>query len=269
MAMLIAWAAFARCLYVSPALILAVGILAIAVVVTPKMALGSDFADTRLVPIALLIGIASLDFRPAPKSMRRSTFSPQLNRAVVATVLGLVIARCVTQTWIWTDWAQKIETIVDGYAVIEPGSTVFAVVVGPSTRLAPKNADGAAAWRPPVKHVASYAALHGPIFVPMTWTDPLKQPLALKERFKSIKSAQGNNPKLVNSADELSQYVERLITQGQSEKWVLTDSVYVSVISSAMRPINWQPPPGTSVVSRGLGFLLLQLDDDFFCTRVT
>ena len=166
MAMFIAWAAFTRCLHVSPALVWAIGILAIAVVVTPAMALDSNFADSRLVPVALLIGIAALDIRASPKSTAQPT--PPLKLAVTAAVLGLVFVRCVTQTWIWTGWAPKIEAIVEGFSAVEPGSTVFSVIAGPYTRLTP-NAEQAAAGRPPLKHAASYAALHGPIFVPMTF----------------------------------------------------------------------------------------------------
>jgi len=252
---MLGWAWWTGRLRVSSPLGWSVAALLLCVLLLPKAALGSDFADTRLVPATLLVAIAAVDIRE-PRGRRAS--SALIHALIAASILGFVVARATTQTATWMAWEDELQSIVQDFTAIETGGVVFAAIAGPAPKLVPGSQASSPAWRPSIKHVASYASLYGDIFVPMTFADPLKQPLRIADRYRHLKMVQGNNPWRVDTPRDLEHVVTLVeITRRQSD-WPDDAAVYVSVVSAA-GPLELGPPPDTAVVARGSRHMLLLL----------
>jgi hypothetical protein len=249
----VGWAWWSGRLRISAPLGWAVAALFLCVLLLPKAALGSDFADTRLVPVALLVAIAAVDIRD-PR--RAGAAAARVHALVALAVLALVGARATAQTATWVAWERELRAIVQDFAAVEPGSIVFAVIVGPSPRLAPGSQAATPAWRPSVKHVASYASLHADVFVPMTFVDPHKQPLRIAARYRALKTFQGNNPLRADTAGELADVIPAIDAARRAGGHAA--AAYVSVVG-AVGPLELGPPPGTAVVARGERHMLLRL----------
>lgn len=250
----VGWAWWSGRLRVAAPLGWAVAALLLCVLLLPKAALGSDFADTRLVPVALLVAIAAVDIG-APR--RAAATTARVHALVAVAILALVGARAAAQTATWVAWEQELHAIVQDFTVIAPGGIVFAVIVGPSPRLAPGSQASSPAWRPSVKHVASYASLHADVFVPMTFIDPHKQPLRIAPRYRDLKAFQGNNPLRVDTAAELAGVIAAIDAARRAAGRVGA-AAYVSVVDAG-GPLTLAPPPGTAVVARGERHMLLRL----------
>src|SRR5262249_16038962 len=159
------WLAFSR------PLALSAGLLSLALFVLPPAMLGSIYADLRLGPALALLVIAALGVPPT---------APKVAQLVVGgTALVLPALPAVVLSTAWTTYDREIGSVGQALDSVPRGSTVFAVTSEPYTRLLADTKERQAAWRPPLKHVASYAALRGVVFVPMTFADPTKQPLVV------------------------------------------------------------------------------------------
>ncbi len=251
---LFCWAWWSGRLQISVPVLLGALTLAAASVLLPRYMLGSDFGNVRLAPAAVMVAIAAIDIRPAT-GLRRDA----LTLVLVATIAVLAISRSVGLTMVWTKWESRITPIIADFAELPEGAMIFKAMHGPLPVLMPNSAEARAAWKPSIKHVASYAAIDKPRFVPAIYTDPHKQPLNIAPAFQAIKDLQGQNPFEVETPADLSALVTKLRDfEREHGNQDVTDR-YISVVGSAA-PFTWDPPAGTTLVRRSPRHLLLRLD---------
>lgn len=255
---IVLWALVTRRLRVHPPLLWSAIALGLAALVLPKYAMGSDFVDVRLVPVAAVLLLVAIDIGPSRSTDRQFSGVPRMAYGLVLLVLALVVIRSGGVMLNWLAWDRVIGTIVDDYESIEPGAIVYAAIVGPSTQLIPNSAETRAAWRPPLKHVASYAVMAAPVFVPMTFVDPNKQPLRIADRYQPVKDLQTHNPFRVDRPTELATLVERLGRFSSEADLPIGQSVYLSVIGSHGE-INWDTVAGSELAARSPRHMLLRL----------
>ncbi|HEX3486896.1 MAG TPA: hypothetical protein VHT51_17720 [Micropepsaceae bacterium] len=221
----------------------------LAFVALPSSIMGSLYADTRLAPAIAILAMISLDIRAdAPK------FVPW---TIVAVALVLAVFRMGILSSIWVRYDSQIAPIVKALDGIEPGATLFAITSEQYPRLIANTPERVAAWNPPVKHVASYAVLHGPVFVPMTFADPTKQPLIVSNVYQQVKDFQGENPTLVTNQKALTAFLATLQAHLDSSDWPHIDLPYVLVMGRQ----NLEPMelPATLIrVAQGDKFVLLR-----------
>ena len=211
--------------------------------------MGSLYADTRLAPAIALLGIVSLDIRAGvPKFV---------SWTVVAVALVLACFRMAILSSIWLRYDAQIAPIVNALDQIDPGATLFAATSEPYPRLIADSPERVAAWNPPLKHVASYAVLHHPVFVPMTFADPTKQPLVISPAYESVKSFQGENPTLVRDPKALSVFLADLQDRLGNPAWPRIDSAYLLVMGrQSLEPMEL--PGSVSRIAQGDRFVLLR-----------
>ncbi len=251
---LFCWAWWSGRLQISAPILLGALTLAAASVLLPRYMLGSDFGNVRLAPAAVLVAIAAIDIRPA--TGRRWD---ALALALAAIIAALAVSRGVGLTTVWLKWEDRIKPIVADFADLPEGAMIFKAMHGPLPVLMPNSSEARAAWKPSVKHVASYAAIDKPRFVPAIYTDPHKQPLHITPAFQAIKDLQGQNPFEVDSPADLATLVAKLQAfEREHGNQGVTDR-YISIVGSAA-PFTWDPPAGTTLVRRSPRHLLLRLD---------
>ena len=257
------WALITRRIYVCPPLLWAAIACGAAMLAMPKYVMGSDFADTRLAPVAVILALTAIDIGPQRRSPSPSPIGWSKNAGIGLTllILGLIVLRTGALSWQWQRWDSEIATIVDDFQHIEPRAILYAAVVGPGTQLIPNTAESHAAWRPPVKHVASYAVLFGPVFVPMIFVDPHKQPIQITKHYQSIKALQSHNPFFVKHPEELAILIEQLRQSGAAGIPESGQNFYLSVVSS-YGVADWPPPSGSKLISRSPRHMLLLLTID-------
>ena len=244
-----AWLLLTRRLAFSWPLVTACFMLLFALFALPSSLMGSLYADTRLGPAIALLAIASIDIRAnAPKLVH-------LTVIIVAFVLAFFRATVLSSTWIHYD--ADIRSIVSALDGIEQGSTLFSVTSEPFARLIADSPERMSAWRPPVKHVASYAVLHAPVFVPMTFADPTKQPLVVSRPYQRVKDFQGDNPAQVQDQRTLSTFIGNLRDHLESPDWPRIDSAYLLVMGrQRLEPIEL--PSSVSRIIQSDRFVLLK-----------
>ncbi|HXJ01274.1 MAG TPA: hypothetical protein VNH44_08615 [Micropepsaceae bacterium] len=237
-------------LAISWPLVTAFAFCALALFALPSSVMGSLYADTRLAPAIALLAIVSLDIEPrAPRTV---------SWTVLAVVLGLALLRMAVLSSIWMRYDAQIAPIVDALNGIEPGATLFAVTSEPYPRLIADTPERVAAWNPPLKHVASYAVLHTPVFVPMTFADPTKQPLIVSRVYESVKDFQGENPTLVTDPKALAAFLGNLQERLENPAWPRIDSTYVLVMGrQKLEPMLLSDT--VSRIAQGDRFVLLRL----------
>jgi hypothetical protein len=230
-------------------LVSAFALLLLALFALPSSLMGSLYADSRLGPAIALLAIVSLDIKTdAPK------FAHWM---VVSVALLLAFVRMAILSSVWTVYDAQIGSIVTALNEIEPGATLFSATSEPFTRLIADSPERVAAWSPPVKHVASYAVLHAPVFVPMTFADPTKQPLVVTQAYQGIKDFQGDNPAQVPDPKALSAYIGKLHEHLESSDWPQIGPAYVLVMGrQTLEPM--QLPDFVSPVAQGKRFVLLK-----------
>jgi hypothetical protein len=114
-----------------------------------------------------------------------------------------------------------------------------------------------AAWNPPVKHVASYAVLHAPVFVPMTFADPTKQPLIVSSAYQRVKDFQGENPTLVTDQKSLAAFIGMLQADLESPDWPRLEQPYLLIMGRQnLEPMHL--PDSLTRVAQGDKFVLLR-----------
>src|SRR5205085_4120102 len=189
-------------LAISMPLATALACLLVALFALPSSLMGSLYSDIRLGPAIALVAISTLDIRAdAPRV---------ITNAVAAVVLLLSCVQTAVLSSVWIHYGSETEAIVRALDRVERGATLFSVTSEPFARLIADNSERIAAWNPPLKHVASYAVLHAPVFVPMTFADPTKQPLIVLPAYRSVKEFQGDNPILLPDRQTLNGFLARL-----------------------------------------------------------
>jgi len=238
-----------RQLAVSGALLTAAGMLWLAFGVLPPGLLGSDFADVRLVPLAALVSLVAL----APKlGSRKST-----EALVLVVALGVGGVKTVALLSDWRAHQLKVDTLVLAMQKLPGASTLFAATTEPYPGMVLTAAGAREAWHPPRKHVASYASVHGPVFVPMTFADPHKQPMVMAPQYQGIKALQGDNPFKVPAVADLQAVAARIASQVGAPGGPPLGGVYLLVVGTeryGALPVL----AGFKVFEAGQGFAIYQ-----------
>lgn len=245
-----AWLFLTRRLAISWPLGTACLMLVFALFALPSSLMGSLYADSRLGPAIALLAIASMDIRTdAPKFAQWT---------VVAVVFFLALLRTTVLSSTWIRYDAEIGSIVRALDGIEQGATLFSVTSEPFVRLIADSPERTAAWRPPVKHVASYAVLHAPVFVPMTFADPTKQPLVVSRSYQRVKNFQGDNPAQAPDQKALATFMGNLQNHLESPDWPHIESAYVLVMGrQRLEPMRL--PISVSRMAQGDRYVLLRL----------
>jgi hypothetical protein len=245
------WLFINRYLVISRPLLFASIALSFCFFLVPSSVMGALYADVRLGPAVAILLIATLDLRfDAPKAARIS---------VLALIMTLAVVRSVALTEIWGGYERSIKPIVEAMDRIEPGSTLFAATTQEYPRLIADSPERRAAWQPPLKHVASYAVLHAPIFVPMTWAEPTQQPLIVKPAYQAAYVFQGNNPKKVFNSASLLTLITSIQTNLKNGNWQNMGNVYLLVVDAKrLEPLRL--PDSVVRIAEGDRFSLLQFE---------
>lgn len=200
-ALLVGGLALSRRVTLAPALRLPLAALVLTFVAMPFALFGSLFADARL-PIAIvLVAIAATGLRNVSP---RATLLGAGAIALLLTVRGVVIAQS------WQQESRLIERHLAAFATLPPGSTLWAATAAPYPGLAYTSDAELDLWHPPLKHVASLAALDSDVFVPSSFADPFKQPIAVPPELAAAKRLQDDNPFKTPTAEALAEVVTRI-----------------------------------------------------------
>lgn len=212
---------FKRQIKFAPNLLLGLTTMTLLYVILPFSLMGSLFADVRLVPAIALLGVASIDIKAQHIKSDRVIASS-------AILLSILIAIGVTRQWGYLN--TELSSISRVFEKTETGSTIFSATAQPYPGLIANSPGRRAAWNPPLKHVASYAVLSGPKFVPMTFVDPTKQPLNVTDKYSDIKDFQTFNPRKTPTAAELELFIQEIKNHLDDGKWPPLEHVYVVVM---------------------------------------
>ena len=247
-----AWLVLARKITVSPPLALATIMMALALFVVPDSLMGALYADVRIGPAIGLLAIAAFALRA--DTGRAAVY------AVASAVVVLGLVRSVTLTECWAVYDREIASIVSSITKIEPGSTLFAATSQSYPSLIADSAERRIPWSPPLKHVASYAVLGSPVFVPMTWAEPTQQPLNVNDAYRAPYVFQGNNPRKVYDAAALPEFVKSIADNVESGQWQGLGNVYVLVVGEegAKSALSMR---SVTVVAQGDRFALIRVVD--------
>jgi hypothetical protein len=239
------WLSFNRSLAASTGLIL------LAAIALPPSLMGSLYADDRLGPAVALFALSALGLR---------SDAPVLTRRIVAgAAFALAALQAIVLSSAWSASDREIGSIVAALDKVPSGATLFALTAEPYPRLILDSPEKRLAWRPPVKHVASYAVLHAPVFVPMTFADPTKQPLVISPAYLGIKNFQSDNPIKVGDRQALAATLADLHDRLRSRSWPDIGAPYVLVMGrDRLEPITY--PAWAEPVDRGDKFVLLRLE---------
>jgi hypothetical protein len=209
-----------RRIKIAPNLLLTLGILTGTYIILPFSLMGSLFADVRLGPAIALLWVVSIDIKAEYTNSQTAV-------AALALLLSVFISIGVTNQWAGSN--KEIAIINQAIQKTESGAIIFSATAQPYPVLIAKTAERRAAWAPPLKHIASYAVLGGPKFVPMTFVDPTKQPLNVTLKYQSIKAFQGDNPRKTFTANDLEVFLLQIKQHLRNGDWPLLENVYVLV----------------------------------------
>jgi hypothetical protein len=244
------WLVVRKNLSVSRPLAFASGVMLLTFIALPESVMGALNVDVRIGPALALLVIASFDIRVGAPRLARDAV------VVVVLLIGIVRSVVLTTTWVGYD-RDIIRPIVDAIAKLGPGSTLFAATAQEYPRLIADSPERRAVWEPPLKHVASYAVLSSPVFVPMTWAEPTQQPLLVKPPYQPPYIFQGNNPKRVYDGAAFSQVIGTIHDNVSQGTWPGIGEVYLLVVG-ASRLEPFQLPPSVARVAKGANFVMLQ-----------
>jgi len=204
-----------------PPLLFSLLMLMLAFIVLPSSFMGSSFVYVRLGPAIALLWLTTIDIKAEQVS---------INRLIAYLALILAIFTSVAITNQWERFNKQTSEIISTFDRTEQGATIFNATTQPFTRLIADTEDRRFAWNPPLKHIASYAVLYGPKFVPMTFADLTKQPLNVNDKYQVIKNFQGDNPRKTFTAQELEIYLLEIRNHLKNGDWPALDNVYVFVM---------------------------------------
>ena len=243
---LVALAAWRRRLRLAHAMILPIALLVFTFIVMPYGLFGSLYGDARLPIAVLLVMIASVDLGPVPHRMLIAS---------TALAVGLLIARDAAIARAWHAEAPVIAEYRAAFEALPAGSTLYTASAEPFPKLAYASAAELARWHPPLKHMASLASIGHDVFVPSTWADPFKQPIAVPPRDMAAKPLQGDNPFQTPTADGLADVVARIRALRGPGSMALEFLLL-------LRPdaLTGTPPPGLVAVAHGGTFTLFRIE---------
>ena len=165
--------------------------------VAPHTALTGWYLDARVPMFLALSAVAFVDLKPMN--------APAFHRVTrVLTTAALVRTFAVAVAWYSSQ--PPLKEVVQALWTLPSGSVVFAASVDPVPGI---NRFWHRNWVPPMKHVVSYAGLDRDVFVPASWAHPAQQPISVRPEFRRVYVEQGNNPPVVNDAEQLSQLATR------------------------------------------------------------
>ena len=245
-ALLLAVAAWRRLVQAAWPMLIPVVLLGLTFLVMPNTLFGSMYADARLPIAVLLVVIASLD-------LRRVAMRPMLVAAGV--LLALLSLRSAVIAADWRAAAPVFDRFVAAFATLPAGSTLYAATAEPYPSLAYRSPLELARWHPPLKHVASLAALGRDVFVPSTWADPFKQPIAVPARLAAAKQLQSDNPFKTPDQASLADAVARIRALHPVDGRA---SIFLLLVQPAL--LDGPPPPGLEAVATGPDFVLWRVN---------
>lgn len=244
------WLVFTARLTISKPLAFAAIMLSAAFMILPGSLMGSHFVDSRLGPALAMLFLVTFDLR--------ENSDHRAGRAVIFAACALTLVRTAAFISVWSGDEKEITPVIQALSAIEPGATLFAATAEPYPSLFTDTAERRAAWRPPLKHIASYAVLRGPVFVPMTFADPAKQPLIVSPDYAGIKAFQDDNPVKLPDRNALDTLLAQITGHLRAGDWPDIGAPYLLVAGSdRLHPLTL--PPGVTRINGGDRFVLLRI----------
>lgn len=176
--------------------------------------------------------------------------------------VALALLRAVVLTGDWKSWEAQIAPIAAAIQKIEPGSTLFAATAEADPALIADTPARRASWQPPLKHVAAFAVLGSPVFVPMVRANPTQQPLAVRPAYWPVYLFHGQrdgegNPIRVYSRAAFARSVGQIKSNLDNRVWPDLGHVYLLLVGNKrLEPLPL--PPGVSRAAQGGRFVLLR-----------
>jgi len=210
-----------RRINISSSLSVALLLMIAALIMLPSSAMGNVFVDVRLGPAIALLFIATIDIKATDVN---------INRLIACLALILAILTSIGISNKWGEYNHQVSKIINVFDQTETGATIFSASSLPDPQLITDTPERRAAWNPSLKHIASYAVLYGPKFVPMTFANPQMQPLNVSDDYLAIKAFQGDNPRKTLDGAQLEIFLLEIKANLASGMWPTLDNVYVFVI---------------------------------------
>jgi len=244
--LLVAGLALARRLGVAAAMVLPLALLGATFLVMPHALFGALYADARLPVAVMLVAIAALDVRRLP---------PRAVALGGAALVALLAGRSVGVARDWQSFAPVHARHEAAFALLPPGAVLWAATAAPYPSLAYRSPAELALWHPPLKHVASLASVGRDVFVPSTWADPFKQPIAVPPRYQAAKALQGDNPFQTPGAAALDSVVAAI--RGLRAPG---EAAHDFLLLSHPAALQGTPSPGLAAIAQGPTFTLFRID---------
>ncbi len=220
--------------------------LVITYVIMPISIGGYWFVDARL-PVAI--------FFVAISSMQPLLRSKPLGKGLLLGLGLLLVLKSGMLSYDWYSYDKIIRAFTDSFARLPPRSILFVATEAPGPNITRLDQ----LWQPPLKHVASLAAVNQSIFVPATWADPAQQPITVTSTYKAIYDLQTDNARRVRNESELANFVD-LIRRQAFAPAVPPAPVFLLVIYPQI--LQLRIPNGTTVVGSDPRFLLLAVNNN-------
>jgi len=221
MAVIFSFLLLTRRINISSSLSLALLVMIAALIMLPSSAMGNVFVDVRLGPVITLLFIATIDIKATDIN---------INRFIACLAVILATLTSVGMNYKWGDYNHQVSKIIKVFDQTETGATIFSASSLPDPKLITDTPERRAAWNPSLKHIASYAVMYGPKFVPMTFANPQMQPLNVSGDYLAIKAFQGDNPRKTLNGSQLEIFLLEIKANLASGIWPTLDNVYVFVI---------------------------------------
>jgi hypothetical protein len=231
----------AKSMYVPLAMLL------LAYLAMPYRVLGVSHADVRLSVAILFVAIGCV----------RWSSQKAVSRALLGGFVVLLAVRSAVLAYDWQSYNRVTQVFVSAFTELPPHATLFVANAGTSAVDGRKGSFERQFFRPPLRHVAAFATLQRPIFVPTIFANRSQQPMTVTHRYATLYAFQGGNPIRVTSAEHLAAIADRI-----RHLTVDTDGPAAQVFLLVLYPeIQQLPmPPGTTVMASGPHFLLLAVD---------
>jgi hypothetical protein len=175
------------CLRISAPGAIALSALFALYLVTPFIAKGVYFVDTR---IAIMLGYLLFG------AVMPVSVSPRVARAIAVVIVGLFVVRSGTNLSVWLGYQQDIDGMRAAISAVQPGQRVFEVSVTPDEapnywRNVPRNRMLWTGVRLDY-HLAALVSLEHHAFWPYLFADPSQQPIVLLPPYKAMAEEAGS-----------------------------------------------------------------------------
>jgi hypothetical protein len=221
-------------------------LVAAAVIAVPWKMFGAVFVDARI-PIALIFLVIACTQLQARRAW--------IGRAIYVVLGALLVARSLVLAHDWQTYDRVFASFSEALAQVPENSVIVTATAAPEqARSLPEWVDR---WRPPVRHGASLALLEKPMFAVNTWATPSQQPIATTPRWSALYRFQEQNPRPVDSADELQSFVDR-VTALIGRAGGPDQRAYLLLLEPDY--LHYALPPNLTRVAAGSRFLLFRID---------